>query len=141
VAEQTVEGVRNAKDGKVAGNGTLATLRTPRAEVAKRESRPHGRCLTPGGVRRARNGRTLKGSEAHERMNPFAQASGGRRTVKTASSDGNVEAKRVWGTNTTPPAERLQDSEEQPTPREAAPPVATPTGHRFGSQTFEGEHA
>jgi hypothetical protein len=83
--------VRNAKDGKVAGNGILVTLRTPRAEVAKRESRPQGRSLTPGGAERARNGRTLKRSEAYERMNSARQLAGGRRTVETAGSDGNVE--------------------------------------------------
>jgi len=91
VAEKTVEGVRNAKDGKVAGNGSPVAQRTPLVDVAKRESQPHGRCSTPGGVGRARNGRTLKRSEASERMNPFAQVSGGRRAVETASSDGNVE--------------------------------------------------
>jgi len=91
VAEKTVEGVRNAKDGKAAGTGNLVVQRTPQADVAKRESRPQGRCLTPGGVGRARNGRTLKGSEAYERMNLLTQVSGGRRTVETASSDGNAE--------------------------------------------------
>jgi hypothetical protein len=97
VAEKTVEGVRNAKDGKVAGNGTPVAQRTPLVEVAKRESRPQGRSSTPGGVGRARSGSTLKGSEAYERMNPFAQASGGRRTVETASSDGNAEGKAGVG--------------------------------------------
>jgi len=97
VAEQTVEDVRNVKDGKVAGNGTPAAQRTPLVDVAKRERQPQGRGSTPGGIGRARNGRTLKGSEAHERMNPFAQASGGRRTVETASSDGNVEGRAGVG--------------------------------------------
>jgi hypothetical protein len=72
VAEKTVEGVRNAKDGKVAGSGSPVAQRTPPVEVAKRESRPHGRCLTPGGVGRARSGSTLKRSEAYERMNLLA---------------------------------------------------------------------
>jgi hypothetical protein len=97
VAEKTVEGVRNAKDGKVAGSGNPVAQRTPLVDVAKRESQPQGRCSTPGGVGRARNGRTLKGSEAHERMNPLAQVSGGRRTVETASSDGNAESKAGVG--------------------------------------------
>jgi hypothetical protein len=78
-------------DGKAVGSGIPIVQRTPLVDVAKRESRPQGRCSTPGGIGRARNGRTLKRSEAHERMNLFAQASRGRRTVETASSDGNAE--------------------------------------------------
>jgi len=35
--------------------------------------------------------RTLKRSEAHEGMNPLAQASGERRSVATAGPDGNGE--------------------------------------------------
>jgi hypothetical protein len=37
VAEKTVEGVRNAKDGKVAGSGSPVAQRTPLVDVAKRE--------------------------------------------------------------------------------------------------------
>jgi len=37
------------------------------------------------------DGNTLKRREAYERMNPFAQVSGGRRSVKTAFPVGNDE--------------------------------------------------
>jgi len=89
--------VRNAKNGKAAGSGILVALWTPKADVAKRESRPQGRSSSPGGVERARSGSTLKRSEAYERMNLLMQISRGRRTVETASSDGNVESKAGVG--------------------------------------------
>jgi len=97
VAEQTVEGVRNAKDGKATGSGILVVQRTPQVDVAKRESRPQGRSSTPGGIGRARNGSTLKRSKAYGRMNLLTQVSGGRRTVETASFDGNAESKAGVG--------------------------------------------
>jgi hypothetical protein len=89
MADQTVEGVRNAEDGRQRVWNPVATM-TP-AEVAKRERQPHGRSSTPRGAGRTRNGRTLKRSEAHGRMNPFAQASGERRPVETAFPVGNDE--------------------------------------------------
>jgi hypothetical protein len=113
----------------VTGSGRPVAQRTPLVAVAKRESRPQGRSSTPGGIGRARNGRTLKGSKAYERMNLFAQASRGRRTVETASSDGNAEGTAGVGNQYTPRAGRIQHSEKQPTSREAAPPMATSTGH------------
>jgi len=36
VAEKTVEGARNAKDGKVTGSGCPVAQRTPLVDVAKR---------------------------------------------------------------------------------------------------------
>jgi hypothetical protein len=83
--------VRNAKVGKVVGSGTPIAQRTPKADVAKREGKPQGRSLTPGGVGRARDGSTLKGSKAYERMNSIGQLVEGRRAVETTSSDGNAE--------------------------------------------------
>jgi len=74
--EQTVGDVRNVEDGTAAGDGTLAA-RTLQADVAKRECEPHGRSFTPAGVGRARNGRTLKGREAYERMNPVYESESG----------------------------------------------------------------
>jgi hypothetical protein len=106
-AEKAGEGVRNAEVGKVAGSGIPVAQRTPRADVAKRGSQPQGRCSTPGGVGRARNGRTLKGSKAYGRMNLFAQASRGRRTVETASFDGNAESKAGVGNPWVPRAGRI----------------------------------
>jgi hypothetical protein len=85
--------VRNAKVGKVAGTGNPVAQRTPKADVAKRESSPQGRSLTPGGVGQARDGSTLKGSKAYERMNSIGQLVEGRRAVETTSSDGNAEGK------------------------------------------------
>jgi len=44
VAEQTVEGVRNAEDGKAAGFGK-PDVKTLLVDTAKRDSQPHGRCF------------------------------------------------------------------------------------------------
>jgi len=106
--------VRNVEDGKVVGVGNPAA-RTLRADVAKRECQPQGRSSTPGGAGRTRDGRTLKRREAYERMNPFAQVSGGRQPVGTASSDGNVEGKAGVDEPMSPLAGCLQHSEEQRT--------------------------
>jgi hypothetical protein len=97
--------VRNAEDGTVTG-WDPATLRTPFADVAMRAKEPHGRCFTSSDVRRNAAGRTLQGSEAHERMKPFAQASGGRRPVKTAVLVGNGEVDAGAGNPMSLPAER-----------------------------------
>jgi hypothetical protein len=56
--------------------------------------------------------RTLKRSEAHEGMNPFAQASGERRPVETAGPDGNAEDEAGAENPMAPPADRLQHPEE-----------------------------
>jgi hypothetical protein len=95
VAEKTVEGVRNAADGKVAG--LEPRHRTLQADVAKREGQPHGRGSTPGGAGRVRNGSTLKGSKAYGRMNLFGQLDRGRQSVETVSSAGNGEGKTGVG--------------------------------------------
>jgi len=58
----------------------------PLGDVAKRARNPKegapGRETEAERLGRAWNGSTLKRSEAHEGMNPFAQASGGRREEK-----------------------------------------------------------
>jgi len=106
MAEKTVAGVRNAEDGNAARAGSL-TARTPPGDVAKRAPRTPRKALavaTPtAGTRR----RTLKRSEAHEGMKPQAQASGGRRAVKTVSPVGNDEDNAGPGNPMTLAAERI----------------------------------
>jgi hypothetical protein len=84
----------------------------PRRDDAARSCReegrqPHGRRSGSGDLGRTRDGRTLKRSEAHERMNPFSQESGGRRSGKTVGSVGNGEDDAGVENQTTPLAERI----------------------------------
>ena len=72
----------------------MLVVTTLLVDVAKRAGNPkEGALVSKDTGGRTRDERTLKRREAHERMNPFAQVSGGRHPVRTASSDGNVEGK------------------------------------------------
>jgi hypothetical protein len=104
-------GVRNAADGKAARLGSLEARTLP-GDVAKREPRTPWKALLVAIPAAGTKRRTLEGSEAHEGMKPFAKASGGRRTVKTAGSVGNDEDEAGVGNPIRPPAERIQDPEE-----------------------------
>jgi hypothetical protein len=63
--------------------------------------------INSGGLGQTRDGRTLKRREAHERMNPFSQESGGRRAVETVGLVGNDEDAAGVENQMTPPAERI----------------------------------
>jgi hypothetical protein len=69
----------------------------------------------PGGTGQLRDGSTLERREAYERVNPFAQASGGRWPGETVSSAGNGEGKTGSGEPMTPRAGYLQHSGTQRT--------------------------
>jgi len=74
-AEQTVEGVRNAEDGKVIGCGRPVT-RTPLVDVAKRARQPQGRRLRRESVSDGQaGGSTLKRREGEE-DEPVAKVTG-----------------------------------------------------------------
>jgi hypothetical protein len=95
VADETVEGVRNAEDGWRRGWDLVVT--TLLVDVAKREGNPKEGALgreVPGQVR---NGRTLKRREAYERMKPVSQDTGGRHRVGTVSPVRNGEGKTGVG--------------------------------------------
>ena len=94
MAEQTVEGVRNAEDGWRRRWNFAVTM--PLADVAKRarnpkEGAPRARSRVfkdslrgePGA---GQDGSTLKRRKAYERMNPVSQESGGRCQGKTVKS-------------------------------------------------------
>jgi hypothetical protein len=98
--------VRNAADGKAVGLGSHAA-RTLLGDAAMREPRTPWKALTVVTPAADTRRRTLKGSEAHEGMKPFAKASGGRRTVRTAGPVGNDEGEAGAGNPMCLLAERI----------------------------------
>jgi hypothetical protein len=81
----------------------MLVVTTPLVDVAKRAGNPkEGALASKDAGGRTRDERTLKRREAHERMNPFAQVSGGRHPVKTAGPVGNAEDEAGVGNPMTP---------------------------------------
>jgi hypothetical protein len=115
VAEQTVEGVRNAEDGR--REAREASRKTLPADAAMRERNPKGGAPErPQGLDGAGAGEQYSGEErSSERMKPPAKVGGGRQPVGTAVPVRNDEGEAGVGNPMRPRAGCSQHSEEQST--------------------------
>jgi len=108
VADETVEGVRNAEDGRC----TAWDAAHDDAEGRYREEgrQLQGRCLTPKGVGQARNERTLKGSQGVHEDEPGGASGQGTAAGRTAFPVGNGEGVAGGENPMTHPTGGIQDS-------------------------------
>jgi len=97
VAEQTVEGVRNAVDGTERELGGPRVW-TPPVDVAKREANPKEGAFTELQRWREHGSEELcRGAKAHERMNPSSKETGDGARRNTAKAHRKRESQTVAG--------------------------------------------